>query len=54
MVGFSEPARAAKSFEAYRQSLQEAKTEDLQYVGIALVGPKEKVAALSKGLPLLR
>ncbi len=54
VVDFSEPAQTARTFEAYRALLQTIKTEELNYVGVALLGPKSAVTSLTAGLALLR
>jgi hypothetical protein len=54
VVDFSEPARVARTFEAYRELLATTSKENLEYVGVALLGAKELVSSLTAGLPLLR
>lgn len=54
LIDFSEPARVARTFEAYRDQLRATSTEDLQYVGVALLGPKKLVSSLTAGFGLLK
>lgn len=52
-VGFIDSARHARVYENYLAALETTPTEGLDYVGMALFGPRKTVTALTKRLPLL-
>ncbi len=52
VIDFSEPARKARTFEAYRELLALTSNEDLSYVGIALLGPKKLISSMTSSFRL--
>jgi hypothetical protein len=52
-VGFTEVARRARDYRSYLDDLVVTPGPDLEYVGLALFGPRNKVTALTKRFPLL-
>ncbi|KAA9162406.1 DUF2000 domain-containing protein [Amycolatopsis acidicola] len=46
-------AQASRSYEEYRAGLGETGEGDLEYYAIGLIGPRNKIAKLVGGLPLL-
>lgn len=54
IVGFTETARRAREYASYAADLAAAAPTELRYVGIALVGEKDAVRALTSSLPLFR
>ena len=53
VVGFNEVARRARAYEDYLATLAETPAEDIDYAGIAVFGPRNRVTALTKRFPLL-
>ena len=53
VVGFNEIARRARVYEDYLATLAETPADDIDYAGIALFGPRNRVTALTKRFPLL-
>jgi hypothetical protein len=53
-VGFTETARRAREYRYYAAELAAASPSELRYVGVALVGEREAVRALTSALPLFR
>ncbi|GAB2627595.1 hypothetical protein Aab01nite_81150 [Paractinoplanes abujensis] len=53
VVGFSEVARRARAYDDYLATLAETPAEDVDYAGIAVYGPRNRVTALTKRFPLL-
>jgi hypothetical protein len=52
-VGFTEVARRARDYATYLDDLATAGESDLEYVAVALFGPRNRVTALTKRFPLL-
>ncbi|WP_249998541.1 DUF2000 domain-containing protein [Actinoplanes sp. M2I2] len=53
VVGFNEVARQARVYEDYLATLAETPAEDIDYAGVAVFGPRNRVTALTKRFPLL-
>jgi hypothetical protein len=51
-VGFNEVARQARDYDEYLAQLANTTLEDIAFVGVAVFGLKNRVAALTKRLPL--
>lgn len=54
VIGFSEAAQRARTYEGYAAALAATPTADLQYLGLALCGDRAAVARLTGALRLLR
>jgi hypothetical protein len=52
-VGFTEVARRARDYGAYLDDLGVTPADEVEYVGLALFGPRNKITSLTKRLPLL-
>lgn len=52
-VGFTEVARQAREYGAYLNDLAGTPAADLEYVGLALFGPRNRINALTGRFPLL-
>nr|WP_221380668.1 DUF2000 domain-containing protein [Actinoplanes polyasparticus] len=53
VVGFNEVARRARVYEDYLATLAETPGDDVDYAGVAVFGPRNRVTALTKRFPLL-
>lgn len=53
-VDFTESAQTSKTYEEYERKLASRRTEELEYLGLALYGKKKEVDRLTGSLPLLR
>lgn len=53
-VGFTDTARRARDYGSYLEDLSRTGAEELVYRALALFGPKARVNALTKRLPLLK
>ncbi|GAA3023703.1 DUF2000 domain-containing protein [Streptosporangium longisporum] len=51
-VGFNEVARHARDYDDYLTALAATPGEDVEYVAVAVFGPRNRVTALTKRLPL--
>ncbi|TCN34005.1 DUF2000 domain-containing protein [Sinorhizobium americanum] len=54
MIGVTETAQRAKSYEAYELSIGEVRHGDLRYLGLCLHGPAKLVRSLTGDLPLMK
>ncbi len=54
VVDFSDLAQSCKTYGEYLSRLSAAHGVELQYFGLALIGPKKPVNSLTGSLPLLR
>lgn len=54
VVGFSEPAQAARTYETYKAALEALPAEAIQYTGIAVYGDKAVITRLTKKLGLYK
>ncbi len=54
VVDVTEPAQRARTYAEYARTLAETPAETLDYLGVALCGPKKSVTKLTGSLPLLR
>ncbi|MFI7641473.1 DUF2000 domain-containing protein [Nonomuraea sp. NPDC049400] len=52
-VGFNEVARRARDYDDYLATLTTTPSEDVEFVAVAVFGPRNRVTALTKRLPLL-
>lgn len=52
-VGFTEVARRARDYGSYLDDLAVTPAGEIEYVGLALFGPRNRITALTKRLPLL-
>jgi hypothetical protein len=52
VVGFSDVAQHARTYEAYVTTLAQTPSEQLGYIGLALYGPKKLLNKLVGNLPL--
>lgn len=53
VVAPNEVARRARVYDEYLAALAETPGEDVDYAGIAVFGPRNRVTALTKRFPLL-
>lgn len=53
-VDFSDLAQGCKTYDEFIGKIQLAEETDLQYLGLAICGPKKKVNKLTGSMPLLR
>lgn len=53
-IDFSKTAQSCKTYDEYISKMKNIKNHELEYLGIALCGPKKKVNKLTGSLPLLR
>lgn len=54
VVDFSDVAQGCKVYGEYIEKMAAAPEDGLQYLGLALCGPKKKVNKLTGSMPLLR
>ena len=54
VVDFSDVAQGCKVYDEYIEKMAAAPEDGLQYLGLALCGPKKKVNKLTGSMPLLR
>lgn len=52
VIGFSDVAQQARTYEAYVSTLEQTASEALGYLGLALYGPKKTLNKLVGNLPL--
>lgn len=52
-IGFSEVARRARDYATYLDNLATTPDHQLEYVAVALFGPRNRITALTKRFPLL-
>ncbi|PWV55086.1 DUF2000 domain-containing protein [Nocardiopsis sp. L17-MgMaSL7] len=52
VVGFNEVARRSRTYEDYLERLARTEPADMEYVGLAVFGPRKDVNKLTGGLPL--
>ena len=51
---FSDVAQGCKTYDEFIEKMLDVPSEQLQYLGICLCGPKKKVNKLTGAMPLLR
>lgn len=54
VVDFSEPAQGCKTYDEFIEKMGHAPESALEYLGVAICGPKKKVNQLTGSMPLLR
>ncbi|ASY60519.1 DUF2000 domain-containing protein [Sinorhizobium sp. CCBAU 05631] len=54
VIGVTESAQRAKSYEAYELGIGETRHDDLRYLGLCLHGPAKLVRSLTGDLPLMK
>ena len=54
VVDFSDLAQGCRTYDEFIQKMGQASEETLEYLGIAICGPKKKVDRLTGSMPLLR
>lgn len=54
VIGMTDVAQRAKSYDDYRQRLAATQQEELRYLGLCLHGPAALVRSLTGSLPLLK
>lgn len=54
VVDFSDLAQSCRTYEEFTRKMGDAPAGALQYLGLAICGPKKKVNKLTGSLPLLR
>jgi len=54
VVDFSELAQGCKTYDEFIEKMKDVSEADLNYLGIAICGPKKKVNKLTGSMPLLR
>lgn len=54
VIGMTDVAQRAKSYDDYRQRLAATRQEGLRYLGLCLHGPAALVRSLTGSLPLLK
>ncbi len=53
VVGFNEVARRSRTYADYVEALAAAQPDHIDYVGLAIVGPRNQVTKMTKRLSLL-
>jgi hypothetical protein len=53
-IDFSDVAQGCKTYDEFIEKMLDVPSEQLQYLGICLCGPKKKVNKLTGAMPLLR
>lgn len=53
LVSLNETARRSRDYEDYLAELKATSTESLEYLGVIIHGPRNKVSKLTRQLPLL-
>lgn len=53
-VDFSDLAQGCKTYQEFREKMETVPASSLQYLGLAICGPKKQVNHLTGSLPLLR
>ena len=53
-IDFSDLAQGCKTYDEFIQKMASAPESSLQYLGLAICGPKKKVNKLTGNMPLLR
>ncbi len=53
VVGFNEVARRSRTYAEYVEALAAAHPDDIDFVGLAILGPRNQVTKLTKRLSLL-
>lgn len=53
-IDFSDVAQGCKTYDEYIEKMLNMHSEELQYLGICICGPKKKVNKLTGAMPLLR
>ena len=54
VVDFSGLAQGCRTYDEFIQKMGQASEETLEYLGVAICGPKKKVNQLTGSMPLLR
>ena len=54
VVDFSGLAQSCKTYDEFLEKMGQVPEKELQYLGVALCGPKKKVNQLTGNMPLLR
>jgi hypothetical protein len=54
VVDFTDAARTTLNYEEYTKKIGTAATDELEYFGVAIYGPRKRVQSLTGSLPLLR
>lgn len=54
VVDFSDLAQSCKTYEEFIEKMKNVSEVDLNYLGVAICGPKKKVNKLTGSMPLLR
>lgn len=54
VVDFTDAAQTTTTYDDYTQKIAGVPTEELEYLGVALYGPKKQVNKLTGSLPLMR
>lgn len=54
VVDFSNLAQGCRTYDEFIQKMGQASEETLEYLGVAICGPKKKVNQLTGSMPLLR
>jgi hypothetical protein len=54
VIGMTDVAQRAKSYDDYRQRLAATRQEELRYLGLCVHGPAALVRSLTGSLPLLK
>ena len=54
VVDFSDAAQVTKNYEDYSMKISQTPTQELNYLGIAIVGNKKKVNKVTGNMPLLK
>lgn len=53
VVGFNEVARRSRTYPEYEQALSQTAAQDVDYVGLIVHGPRNRVTKLTKRLALM-
>jgi len=54
MMDFTDVAQVSRVYSDYIEKIKDVAVKDLNYLGLALYGPKKQVNSLTGSLPLLR
>ncbi len=54
VVDFPEQGQQTTHYDAFREAVSQVVTEDLRYVGVALIGERKRIGKIVANLPLLK
>ena len=54
IIGFSTVAQQCKNYETYQDKIKNYKTDEIQYMGLGIYGPKKAVNTISGSIEILK